>query len=176
MVADGIIIEKPAVLVRDAGIDFTRSLRLQSHEAAFRRQLESVMTHATAITRLRSVTPVFLVGDIAATMDWYQRVLGFEADAVPKVPPHNFCILQKDDVAIFLQLLAGYQKPDLYNEREGGVWSAYLRTEGVHRLYEELKGRADVEVIQPLHRQPYRQTEFEIRDPNGYVLVFAEPW
>jgi uncharacterized glyoxalase superfamily protein PhnB len=152
------------------------ALRLQPHEAAFRRQRESVMSHATANTRLRSATPVFLVGDIAATMRWYQATLGFEGDAVPKAPPHHFCILQKDDVVIFLQQLAGFQKPDLYAKREGGVWSAYLRTEGVHRLYEELKARADVEVIQPLHRQPYRQTEFEIRDPNGYVLVFAEPW
>jgi uncharacterized glyoxalase superfamily protein PhnB len=146
------------------------------HGAAFRQQRESVMSHATVNTRLQSVTPVFLVADIAATMRWYQGTLGFEAEAIPEVPPHHFCILQRDDVVIFLQQLAGYKRPDLYHAREGGVWSAYLRTAGVHGLYEELKARADVEVIQPLHRQPYRQTEFEIRDPNGYVLVFAEPW
>lgn len=134
------------------------------------------MPHATATTRLHGVTPVFLVGDIEATMRWYERELGFEAEAVPKAPPYDFCILRKNDVVIFLQQLTGYQKPDLYDEREGGVWSAYLRTEGVHRLYEALKERAEVTVIQPLHRQPYRQTEFEVRDPNGYVLVFAEPW
>ena len=134
------------------------------------------MPRATATSRLRSVTPVFLVGDIEATMRWYQRTLGFEAEAVPEAPPYDFCILRKDDVVIFLQQLTGYQKPDLYDEREGGVWSAYLRTEGVRTLYEALKERADVTVIQPLRRQPYRQTEFEIRDPNGYALVFAEPW
>jgi len=38
-----------------------------------------------------------------------------------------------------------------------------------------LRGLADVTIIQPLHLQPYGQNEFEIRDPNGYVLVFAEP-
>ncbi len=134
------------------------------------------MSHASANTRLLSATPVFLVGDVAATMRWYQGALGFEADAVPKAPPHDFCVLRKDDVVIFLQQLTGYHKPDLYDEREGGVWSAYLRTEGVRTLYETLKQRSDVTVIQPLHRQPYRQTEFEIRDPNGYALVFAEPW
>lgn len=130
----------------------------------------------TATTRLRSVTPVFLVGDIEATMRWYEGTLGFKTEAVPEAPPHDFCILRKDDVVIFLQQLTGYQKPDLYDEREGGVWSAYLRTEGVHALYQALKERADVTVIQPLRRQPYRQSEFEIRDPNGYALVFAEPW
>jgi uncharacterized glyoxalase superfamily protein PhnB len=128
-----------------------------------------------ATDRLRGATPVFLVGDIAATMRWYQEALGFEADPVPRTPPHAFCILRRDDVEIFLQQLDGYRKPDVYDQREGGVWSAYLQTEGVHALYEVLRARPDVTVIQPLHRQPYRQTEFEIRDPNGYVLVFAEP-
>lgn len=134
------------------------------------------MTQASVTNRLRGATPVFLVPDIAGTMRWYQEALGFEADAVPRTPPHAFCILSRDGVEIFLQQLDGYQRPEVYDQREGGVWSAYLHTEGVGALYEALTARPDVTVIQPLHRQPYRQTEFEIRDPNGYVLVFAEPW
>lgn len=132
------------------------------------------MSHPTANATLQSATPVFLVDDIAATMQWYERNLNFKGDAVPKSPPHNFCILRKDHVVIFLQQLAGYQRPDLYHKREGGVWSAYMRTHGIHALYDALRGRAEVTVVQPLHRQPYGESEFEIRDPNGYVLVFAE--
>ena len=132
------------------------------------------MSRVGAHAALRSVTPVFLVDDIAATMEWYKANLGFEGDAVPKPPPHNFGILRRDDVVIFLQQLTGYRRPDLYAAREGGVWSAYIRTEGVESLYQTLRSRPDVTVIHPLHRQPYGETEFEIRDPNGYVLVFAE--
>jgi catechol 2,3-dioxygenase-like lactoylglutathione lyase family enzyme len=138
--------------------------------------MEQVMSQTITGAKLRSVTPVFLVSDIEATMRWYQRILGFEADAVPEAPPYDFCILRKDDVVIFLQQLAEYQKPDLYGQREGGVWSAYLHTQGIADLYETLRQHPDVVVVQPLRRQPYRQSEFEIRDPNGYVLVFAEPW
>jgi uncharacterized glyoxalase superfamily protein PhnB len=54
------------------------------------------------------------------------------------------------------------------------VWSAYIRTDGLHALYESLRLLPDVRIIRPLSRQPYGETEFEIRDPNGYVLVFAE--
>ncbi len=133
------------------------------------------MSGASSNCKLRSAIPVFLVADIATTIRWYQTKLGFQAEAVPKSPPHNFGILRKDDVVIFLQQLKGYQKPDLYPEREGGVWNAYLDTERVRELYEMLKELPDVTVVQPLHRQPYGQIEFEIRDPNGYVLVFAEP-
>ena len=62
--------------------------------------------------KLRSTTPVFLVGDIASTMLWYRENLGFEADAFPKSPPHAFAILSRDGVQIMLQQLAGYEKPD----------------------------------------------------------------
>jgi hypothetical protein len=30
-------------------------------------------------------------------------------------------------------------------------------------------------MLEPLAHQPYGQTEFVVRDPNGYLLVFAEP-
>jgi uncharacterized glyoxalase superfamily protein PhnB len=126
------------------------------------------------VVTLRSANPVFLVDDITATMNWYRTNLGFETDAVPKTPPHTFAMLRRDDVAIFLQQLDGYQRPNHYEEREGGVWSAYIRTEGLHTLYEALRSLPDVRIIRPLSRQPYGETEFEIRDPNGYVLVFAE--
>jgi catechol 2,3-dioxygenase-like lactoylglutathione lyase family enzyme len=123
---------------------------------------------------LQTATPVFLVSDIAATMRWYRDTLGFDGDAVPKVPPHNFGILRKNGVSLFLQQLTGYSKADRYRDREGGVWSAYLRTEGVRDLYDALKTRADVTIVHSLHTQPYGETEFEVRDPNGYLLVFAE--
>lgn len=123
---------------------------------------------------LHSATPVLLVDDIATTMEWYERILGFGADPFPESPPYEFCILSRDEVSIFLQRLAGYRKADVYREREGGVWSAYLRMHGIQNFYDAVRSFAEVEVLQPLHRQPYGQTEFEIRDPNGYVLVFAE--
>lgn len=124
--------------------------------------------------KLRGTIPVFLVDDIASTMRWYQANLGFTADPFPPAPPYAFCILQKDDVVIFLQQLDGYQKPDHYDEREGGVWNVYIGTEGVHELFQTLSELADVQMIEPLCPQPYGETEFVIRDPNGYILVFAE--
>jgi catechol 2,3-dioxygenase-like lactoylglutathione lyase family enzyme len=124
--------------------------------------------------KLGEAVPVFLVGDIALTMQWYSTNLGFNAHAVPESPPHHFCILRKDDVEIFLQQLDDYRRPDLYEEREGGVWDVYFQAEGVRDLFRALSQLRDVTVLEPLCHQPYGQTEFVIRDPNGYTLVFAE--
>ncbi len=132
------------------------------------------MTDNNSKMKLHQAIPVFLVSDIASTMQWYAANLGFDAQAIPESPPHHFCILKKDNVEIFLQQLDGYQKPDLYDQREGGVWSVYLQMQGVHDLFLVISQLPDVTVLEPLCHQPYGQNEFVIRDPNGYTLVFAE--
>jgi hypothetical protein len=125
--------------------------------------------------KVTGATPVFLVADVAATMQWYQTNLGFSGRAVPEHPPFNFGIIARDGVEIFLQRRDGYVKPDLYDEREGGVWNAYLHVVGVRELFESVSGLSHIRVIEPLRVQPYGQTEFVIADPDGYVIVFAEP-
>ena len=123
---------------------------------------------------LLAAHPVFLVADIMSTIRWYQDVLGFEGDSFPSSPPHFFGILRKDNVVIMLQMLEAYRKPELYEHREGGVWNVYVRTDGVRPLFASLSSRSDVIILEPLRVQPYGETEFVIRDPNGYVLVFAQ--
>ena len=124
--------------------------------------------------RLQKTTPVFLVADIAATMRWYQANLQFNGRAVPESPPHTFGIMGKDDVEIFLQQLSGHEKPDLYKKREGGVWHVYVQMEGVREFFDAVSKLGDVTMVERLKRQPYGQIEFAIKDPNGYVLVFAQ--
>ena len=120
-----------------------------------------------------SLAACFPVADISSTIKWYEEQLAFNGDPFPDREPYVFAILRRDDIEIFLQRVEGYQKPDLYSTRPGGVWDAYLRVEGVRDLYEEV--REQVTIVQPLRRQPYGNWEFEVQDPNGYILVFSEP-
>jgi uncharacterized glyoxalase superfamily protein PhnB len=124
------------------------------------------------MAELRTLAACFPLADISATIRWYEEQLGFVADPFPDQEPYVFAILARDGVEIFLQRVEGYQKPDLYRARPGGVWDAYIRTEGVKDLYESV--REEAEIIQPLRRQPYGAWEFEVKDVNGYVLVFSE--
>ena len=54
----------------------------------------------------------------------------------------------------------------------GGVWDAYIRMEGVNEFYEAIRNKVDIQM--PLRKQPYGDWEFEVKDPNGYILVFSE--
>jgi uncharacterized glyoxalase superfamily protein PhnB len=119
-----------------------------------------------------AVTPCFAVANIEETMAWYEQHFAFSADPFPAKSPFVFCILRRDEVEIMLQRVEGYAKSNLYQLRPGGVWDAYIRVTEVKDIYEAVRDK--VEVIQPLHRQLYGQTEFEVKDPNGYVLVFSE--
>ncbi len=124
------------------------------------------------MARFHSINPCFVVADVGATIRWYETELGFRADPFPASEPFRFAILRRDAVEIFLMRVAEYTKPDLYDRRIGGVWDAYLRISGLEDLYDKVKDRVDIK--RPLHRQPYGLSEFELRDPNGYILVFSE--
>lgn len=125
-----------------------------------------------AATRVMSAVPTFLVADVAATARWYADQLGFQtAGHVPENPPYVYASLQRDGAEIMLLNLDGYEKPDLTNRRPTGLWDAYFRTNGVHALYQTVRNHSWIKMT--LKKQPYGNWEFEVRDPNGYVLVFG---
>ncbi len=121
---------------------------------------------------VRSAVPTFLVANVAETARWYVDNLGFRAvGLVPLLPPHVYGSLQLGAAEIMLLALEGYEKPDLRARRPAGLWDAYVRADGVRRLYESVAGRPFVQT--ELTHQPYGDWEFEVRDPNGYTLVFG---
>lgn len=123
-------------------------------------------------TRLRSSVPALLVRDVDETAAWFAANLGFRTVGIfPPQPPSVWASLQRDDAEIMLQRLEGYEKPDLYTQRPGGVWHVYIRAVGLHGLYESVRQQPFIKA--PLRRQPYGDWEFEVEDPNGYVLVFG---
>jgi len=121
---------------------------------------------------LLSASPCFPVSDVGKTISWYKEFLGFTGDKFPEHEPYVFGILRRDDIEIMLQRIPGYEKPDTYSTRPGGVWDAYIRMKAVKEFYNHVRER--IEILSPLRKQPYGQWEFEVKDLNGYVLVFSE--
>jgi catechol 2,3-dioxygenase-like lactoylglutathione lyase family enzyme len=121
---------------------------------------------------IRSAVPTFLVSDVASTTRWYAANLGFQLSGnFPAQEPYAYASVQRGPAEIMLLALADYQKPDLRARRPAGLWDAYIRAEGVHVLYQSVEGQPFIQM--PFRQQPYGDWEFEVRDPNGYVLVFG---
>jgi len=118
---------------------------------------------------LRSAVPTFLVPDVAKTARWYEANLGFTFSPHPKSEPYVYASLRREGAEVMLLSMEGYKKEEI--SRTGGNWDAYIRMEGVREFYEEVRQRVPVRM--ELVRQPYGDWEFEVSDPNGYVLVFG---
>jgi len=124
------------------------------------------------MTRFNFAATAFLVSDVGSTARWYRDVLGFTFNAFPQTEPFEWASVTRDNVEIMLQRSEGYEKPDLDPLRPGGVWNAYFYVDEVDALFESIKDR--VTVRRTPEDQPYQLREFEIADPNGYVLVFGQ--
>ena len=130
------------------------------------------MNSPQAELRILSAVPTFIVSDVGRTVRWYTENLGFEiAGLFPRLEPHSYASLQLGPAEIMLLALAKYEKPDLRAKRPEGVWDAYIRADGVSAIYESVKGERFIQ--SGLIERPYGNWEFEVRDPNGYVLVFG---
>lgn len=131
------------------------------------------LTNRRKAVQLRTAVPTFLVGDVGRTARWYSEALGFRiAGTVPAREPYVYASLQRDGVEIMLLGLDGYQKPDLTALRPAGIWDAYVRMRGLETFYATVRDQPFIHM--PLKKQRYGDWEFEVRDPNGYVLVFSE--
>ncbi len=114
--------------------------------------------------------PVLEVVDVAASIDWYRDLLGFSASPFPQAPPFDFAILSHGATEIMLRC----GSPSPRNQPRQYQWDVYLRLHG-QRLREVFELLASKGVVtRRLERMFYGLAEFEITDPDGYVLCLSE--
>ena len=53
------------------------------------------------------------------------------------------------------------------------AWDAYVYVRDADALHEELRDRG-AEIVKPPTDQAYDCREFEVRDPDGHVICFAQ--
>jgi hypothetical protein len=116
------------------------------------------------IADFTAVAPLLVVEDVGVTASWYESVLGFKSDVFPEAPPHSHAILWRDDVRI---LLRARDKPGA-----PGPMGALINLKGIVGLYEAI--HEEVPITSRLARHSDGTWQFEMRDPNGYTLVFTE--
>jgi catechol 2,3-dioxygenase-like lactoylglutathione lyase family enzyme len=133
--------------------------------------MSQLQTATQPAVTVRSAVPTFLVADVSETARWYSEKLGFRVvGAVPKREPYVYASVMRGGAELMLLALAGHAGAEP-PARVGGSWNAYIRADGIGALWEAVKDEPFVRT--PLTHQPYGDWEFEVRDPNGYVLVFG---
>ena len=118
--------------------------------------------------KITSSAPHFFVSDLLQSVRFYVDILGFVEPELWGEPP-VFAMPSRDSFVIMLNQ-AGREKvtPNgLIN-----CWDAYFWCDNVDEFYLAIKDKADI-VHGPEDRKEYGMREIGIKDPDGYMLVFA---
>lgn len=122
--------------------------------------------------QLLRAAPYFPVADVAASSEYYERVLGFTRDYAAG---SEFAIVSRDGHAIMLRRVADPAKI-VPNEAQGGTWDVFFWVRDVHALLEELRANGADIVYGPTFQASYAMMEVAARDRDGYVLGFGQDW
>ncbi|HTU24747.1 MAG TPA: VOC family protein [Pirellulales bacterium] len=110
---------------------------------------------------------VLAVADLAASRNFYIRVLGFEEEAI-HAP--GWAFLRRDAVRLMLG-----ECPDAPPAGTLGdhAWFAQIEVRDIHSLYEKVRGAGGT-ILAELAERPWGMTEFCLRTIDGQRIVFAE--
>ena len=119
----------------------------------------------------KSVAPSFVVADVVATAEYYRDVLGFEILGYFGEPT-VFAIVARGGVEIhFGKADAEPQRSNLELRKISS--DAYIWVNDVEALFQELMA-SGADIIEGPVRRIYDCVELEVRDCNGFKLVFSQ--
>ncbi|WP_298899578.1 VOC family protein [uncultured Psychroserpens sp.] len=130
---------------------------------------------------MNSIAPQFIVKNVLESVQFYTKKLGFDINWMHKKDP-KFAILEKGGVTIMFRQLKkeGFVRPNREPFIESGwhtsaaeTWDAYIWVDNADDLYQRFKDQ-DVSIIKPIQDTEYGNRDFEIEDPDGYILCFGK--
>lgn len=119
----------------------------------------------------KSIAPSFVVNNVVTTAEYYRDVLGFEVLGYFADPP-VFAMVGRGGVEIhFGKADAESQRSNLELRKISS--DAYIWVDDVEALFHELKA-SGADIVEGPTRRIYDCVEMEVRDCNGFKLVFSQ--
>ena len=125
---------------------------------------------APAAARLTKGIPVVLVSDVGVASEFYRDKLGFAIDFLHGRPAF-YASVSRDEACIHLRFV--HQPAFVAGVREQEQFiSAFMAVDNVKGLFTEYQTR-NVPFVHRLKKEPWGQSSFIVRDPDGNCLCFA---
>jgi catechol 2,3-dioxygenase-like lactoylglutathione lyase family enzyme len=130
---------------------------------------------SSTLSPLRSISPLFIVGNLAESVAFYRERLGFEvALLLPEEEPF-FAIIRRGGAELLIKEIGEGIAPQPNPTRHVNArWDAFVGAPDPDTLAAELAGRGVV-FSGPLADWDDGLRGFELRDRDGYVLFFGCP-
>jgi uncharacterized glyoxalase superfamily protein PhnB len=126
--------------------------------------------------KFQKLTPNLVVRDVAASMEFYRSVLGFQtAITVPDQAPYVFGSVTNGAVEIFFndQKAVAEDYPALGAKPIGGSLTLFIEVEGIEEVLAAVK-KSRAKITMPLKQQFYGMREFAFEDLEGWEITIAE--
>ena len=126
--------------------------------------------------KFQKLTPNLVVRDVAASMEFYRSVLGFQpAIKVPDEPPYVFGSVTSGSVEIFFndRKAVAEDYPPLGARPAGGALTLFMEVEGIEEVLAAVQ-KSGAKIVMPLKQQFYGMREFAFEDPEGWMVTVAE--
>lgn len=120
--------------------------------------LKNLFSHAASI---------LTVADVPATAEYYRDKLGFEISFLWNDPPDYAVLKAGEGVSIHLS------KSSNKNKTLSVHTAVYIFVHDVDALYKAYQERG-INIHTPIGDQEYGMRDFDIKDPNGYILTFGK--
>jgi catechol 2,3-dioxygenase-like lactoylglutathione lyase family enzyme len=119
---------------------------------------------------IKQAVPLLRVPDVARSMQWYREILAFTGHPFPASPPYEFALLRHGQVELMLRRGTPPARP----QPRQYDWDVYMRREGdrFREVFTAFYARKIV--TRRLEQMPYGLAEFEITDPDGYVICISQ--
>ena len=117
-------------------------------------------------------SPLFIVRNVPATLEFYRDKLGFEVTFEGPEPDDIFFgIVQRGRAMIMFKAIGVDPMPNYTRDVGCGIasWDAYIYAPDPEALYEEFISRS-VDFKMPLCDNSDNLRGFEVRDINGYII------
>ena len=109
---------------------------------------------------------VLSVTDFSDSLDFYTRKLGFKISYTWN-DPVEYAVLKRDEISVHLNKKTDDSAPSSVHN------ALYIFTNDLESLYQEFLEK-DVKIHSPLTQYDYGMKEFDIMDPEGYILSFGK--
>jgi uncharacterized glyoxalase superfamily protein PhnB len=123
--------------------------------------------HDHKMPEFEQIVPVLKVSHLQRAVDFYTQVVGLDLRwRAGNDGGGENALLENGPVQLLLSTGSHLGDTPAF------TGALYFNLKGVDAFYEAVKDR--VEIVWPIETMEYGQREFGVRDPDGYLLAFAE--
>ncbi len=133
---------------------------------------------------LKNITPNLMVKDVNKSVEFYRNILGFEfimgapEDSRDIITTFQgglrlvHALVKCGNVEFMFHKTLDEEFPEFKGKDINATMTLYIVVENIENFYNDVTSKALI--LKKLNAQWYGMKEFYIKDPDGYILGFAE--